>query len=86
MERLLLLEDDPALGAVALSLALAVVLSPLLSSALENMFWFFSYTFTLMPILAQAPAFLALGSLVPLGVYRVAAKATLVERLRQAES
>ena len=75
-----------ALGAVVLSLALAVGLSPLLASALENMFWFFSYTFTLTPILALAPVFLLLGCLVPLAVYRFAAKATLVERLRQAET
>ena len=75
-----------ALGAVGLSLVLTLALSPLLASALEKMFWFFSYTFTLTPVLALAPVFLALGSLVPLGVYRFAARATLVERLRQAES
>lgn len=75
-----------ALGAVGLSLLLTLALSPLLASALEKLFWFFSYTFTLTPVLVLTPVFLLLGCLVPLAVYRFAARATLVERLRQAES
>lgn len=75
-----------ALGAAALALAVTAVLSPLTGSALESLFWFFTYRFTLSPILVLAPVFALLGCLVPLAVYRAAAKSTLVERLREAES
>lgn len=56
-----------ALSSVLLSLVLAVVLGPLAFSALQSMFWFFTYRFTLAPILAVAPVFALLGALVPLG-------------------
>ncbi len=75
-----------ALGAVLFALSLVLALSPLLSSALENLFWFFTYRFTIFPILILAPVFTALGCLLPLLVYRSVAKATIVERLRDAES
>lgn len=75
-----------ALGAVLLALVLALVLGPLSASALERMFWFFTYRLTLTPIGVLLPIFAALGVLIPLAVYRVVAKASVVERLRQAES
>ena len=74
-----------ALGAVAAALVLTVGLSPLLGKALGSMFWFLTYRFTAVPILLVAPAFALLGVLVPLGVYRSAARRTVVERLREAE-
>ena len=58
---------------------------PLLGKALGSMFWFLTYRFTAVPILLVAPAFALLGVLVPLGVYRSAARRTVVERLREAE-
>ena len=75
-----------ALGAVAAALVLAVVFSPLLGGALSSLFWFVTYRFTVVPILAVLPAFALLGVLVPLAVYRSVAKHTIVERLREAES
>ena len=74
-----------AMGAVAAALVLTVGLSPLLGKALGSMFWFLTYRFTVVPILLVAPAFALLGVLVPLGVYRSAARRTIVERLREAE-
>ena len=47
---------------------------PLALSALQSMFWFFTYRFTLAPILAVAPVFALLGALVPLAVYRSISK------------
>ena len=73
-----------ALGALALALVLAVALGPAAFSSLERLFWFFTYRFTLTPILALLPVFLLLGVLVPLGVYRSVARHTVVERLREA--
>ena len=49
------------------------------------MFWFFFYRLTLLPLLVVLPVFAALGALTPLVVYRYAARATIVERLREAE-
>lgn len=75
-----------ALGSVALATAVFLALSPLLAVGLENLFWFFTYRFNLLPILLLAPVFALLGCLVPLAVYRVTARATIVERLREAET
>ena len=69
-----------------ISLVLAVVLSPLAFRAVGNLFWFFTYRFTISPILIVAPIFALLGILVPLAVYRSVAKSTIVERLREAEA
>ena len=75
-----------ALGAVAAALVLTVGLSPLLGTALNSMFWFFTYRFTVMPVLAVLPVFALLGVLVPLAVYRAVARFTIVERLRETDA
>ncbi|MEZ3508565.1 MAG: ABC transporter permease [Lachnospiraceae bacterium] len=72
-------------GTVAVTLALVVVMGPLIGRAMEGMFWFFTYRIDIMPILAVAPFFLLLGVLVPLMSYRYVAKRSVVERLREAE-
>ncbi len=74
-----------ALGAVLVSLAVSLVLGPVGASAVGNLFWFFTYRFTVAPILVVAPLFVLLGTLVPLAVYRCVARHTIVERLREAE-
>lgn len=74
-----------ALGAGFLSLILAIALSPLAGVTLGNMFWFFTYRFTVTPILLLLPIFALLGAFVPLTIYRFVAKATIVERLRETE-
>ncbi len=71
--------------ALAVSLALTVCLGPLLGGALGDIFWFFSYRLTVLPIVVILPIFLALGALVPLWTYRSVSKRTIVERLREAE-
>ena len=75
-----------ALGSVALATAVFLALSPLLAVGLENLFWFFTYRFNLLPIALLAPVFALLGCLVPLVVYHFTARATIVERLREAET
>lgn len=74
-----------ALGAVGLAALLTALLSPLVSRAMESVFWFFTYRFTLAPVLVLVPVFALLGVFTPLLVYRAVAKATLVERLRDTE-
>ena len=56
-----------------------------MSAAMESMFWFFTYRFTVSPILVLMPLFAVLGCVVPLAVYRSVARSTVVERLREAE-
>ncbi|MBU5627634.1 ABC transporter permease [Oscillibacter sp. MSJ-2] len=74
-----------ALGSVLFSLLLTLVMGPLLSAAMESMFWFFTYRFIIFPILLLMPLFAVLGCVVPLAVYRSVARSTVVERLREAE-
>ena len=72
--------------ALALSLALCLLLGPLAGHAVSGIFWFFTYRFTALPLLAVLPVFLVLGVLVPLAVYRSVARFTVVERLREADA
>ncbi len=74
-----------ALGAILVSLALSTALAPLLSNALGSMFWFFTFRFTVWPILVLLPVFAALGSILPLAVYRAVSRYPIVERLREVE-
>lgn len=74
-----------ALGAIVLSLVLTLALGPLAARALEKMFWFFSYHLSIVPIAILAPLFALLGISLPLLSYRLIARQTVVERLRQVE-
>jgi putative ABC transport system permease protein len=74
-----------ALGAVAVSLILSIAVGPLLSNVLESTFWFFTYRFTILPVLLVAPIFAVLGIVVPLLVHRRVGRRTVVERLREME-
>ena len=70
---------------IIFSLLLSLILSPVLGGAVEQMFWFFSCRFTVWPVLLIAPVFVLLGLLIPLLTYRVIARHTIVERLRDGE-
>lgn len=74
-----------ALGSVALCFLLSITAGPLLSKALSSIFWFFTYGFTVLPILLVAPIFMLLGIAVPLGVYRIVSRRSVVDRLRETE-
>lgn len=75
-----------ALGAAGIALVLSVLLNPLVGSLLETMFWFFSAHFTIIPVLLMLPIFALLGYCIPAMMYHHAAKQSVVERLREAES
>lgn len=74
-----------ALGSIVLALLFAVTMGPFASSVFENLFWFFTYRPTFLPILIIAPLFAFIGCLVPLIVYHIVSKQTIVERLRESE-
>ena len=71
--------------ALAASLVMTVCLGPLVGNMVGEIFWFFTYQLTVLPIVVILPVFLALGALVPLWTYRSVSKRTIVERLREAE-
>lgn len=74
-----------ALAAGAVALLLSVLLNPLAGKVLEQAFWFFSYRFTILPVVAAIPIFALLGWLIPALLYRSATSQSVVERLRSAE-
>ncbi|MBS6194829.1 MAG: ABC transporter permease [Clostridiales bacterium] len=74
-----------ALAAIAFSLVLSLALSPLVGYLMENMFWFYTYRLTVLPVVLTAPVFLLLGAALPMAIYRAIRKATIVERLRENE-
>ena len=71
---------------LAASAVLAVCVGPLMGHALGSVFWFFTYRFTVLPILAVLPVFLFLGAATPLLVYRSVSRRTIVERLRETDA
>ncbi len=72
-------------AAVAVSLVVSFLMMPLLDHAVGAFFWFFTYRFTILPILAVVPVLAVLGVAVPLLSYRKIAGQTIVERLRESE-
>lgn len=74
-----------AISAILVSLVLNIGSIPLMSSVLSSMFWFFTYRFTILPIICIAPIFAGLGVILPLTIYRFVSKRSIVERLRETE-
>ena len=74
-----------AIGAIGIAVFLGVCGAPAAKIVFESMFWFYSYHFTIMPVVALMPVFLVLGILLPILVYRTVAKHTIVERLRETD-
>ena len=86
LARMLMLEGlYYALLAMAVSLALSLTLGPLIGTGCANVFWFFTYRLSLLPLAALLPVFVLLGIAIPLVTYRGAAKQSVVERLRAEE-
>lgn len=74
-----------ALGSILFAFILSLILNPLLGNMLSNMFWFFDYQFTIIPIICMIPIFVLLGFSIPFLLYGQAAKQSIVEQLSQAE-
>ena len=71
------------LGAALLALVLIVVTAPFVGHGLNGLIWFFTYCFTVWPIVLLLPLFGALGVLIPVLSCRAAQRHSVVERLRQ---
>lgn len=74
-----------AVGSIVITLIFSVVMAPPASRILESMFWFFTYNFTVLPVILVAPVFVILGAVLPLMTYHFVSKHSVVERLREAE-
>ena len=86
LKRMLMLEGlYYALLAMAVSTVLSVTLGPLIGAGCANVFWFFVYKFSVLPLAVLLPVFILLGLAIPLVTYRGAAKQSIVERLRTDE-
>ena len=73
-------------SAVGVSLVISFLMAPVFDNAMGSIFWFFTYRYTVVPILLVVPLFAALGVLLPLLSYRRASRQTIVERLREGQS
>lgn len=71
------------LGAGLISLLLSAAVNPLAGRLLENAYGFYSYRYTVLPVLLILPVFALLGYAIPAVVYRQIAKHSIVERLRE---
>ncbi|MGM9573204.1 MAG: ABC transporter permease [Hominicoprocola sp.] len=74
------------LGSGLISGLLSAAVNPLVGRLLENAYWFYSYRYTITPVLLIVPVFALLGYSIPAVMYRQAAKQSVVERLREAEA
>ena len=72
-----------AAGAILLSVVLSIIIEPLVGKLMENVFWFYSYSFTLKGIFITAPVFLAAGAALPALLYRGISRRSIIERLRE---
>ncbi len=72
-----------ALSSAIVALILSLGVGPLVGKLLENMFWFFTYRFTLLPVLVAFPIFVGLGYSIPFLLYGQTARYSVVERLRE---
>ncbi|MCI9627399.1 MAG: ABC transporter permease [Clostridia bacterium] len=73
-------------GAGVVSLALSIAASALIGGTIAKNIWFFSYQFTLLPLLVIIPILLVIGFLLPLPVLSTVEKQSIVDRLRETEN
>lgn len=74
-----------AFAAIGCSLLLGSLLSFMIVRPIGNNLWFYSYKFSLLPILVTAPLLVLIALFIPFVSYKSNNKQTIVERLRLAE-
>lgn len=72
-------------SAGAVSLVLGVGASALLANTIAKSLWFFSYKFTLLPLIITIPILLIIGIMLPMPVLKSVEKQSIVDRLRETE-
>lgn len=74
-----------AIGSVAAALILSVLTASFMKHSIEEMFWFCTYRYTVVPVLVVIPAYVFIGVCIPLVLYRIVVRKSIVERLRESE-
>jgi putative ABC transport system permease protein len=74
-----------SLGTGLFATVFGVTFSLLIVKSLCSLLWFFSYHFIIWPLLVMLPLLFALGVIIPLVLYALTDKQSIVERLREAE-
>lgn len=74
------------LGSGLIAGLLSASVNPLAGRLLESAYWFYSYHYTITPVLAMLPTFIVLGCAIPAVMYRQAVKQSIVERLRSLDT
>ena len=72
-------------GTSLVSILLVIISSVFIVKPISNIMWFFSYHFVVWPVLSILPVLLAIGVSIPLAVYALNDKLSIVEQLRNAE-
>lgn len=70
------------LGSAMLAFVLILATAPIVGPGLNGMLWFFTYHFTIWPIMAILPLFAVLGIAIPMVTCRITQRYSVVERLR----
>ncbi len=70
----------------AVSVALGIGVSVLLANTIAKSLWFFTYRFTLLPLMVTIPILLVIGILLPIPVLKSVEKQSIVDRLRETET
>ncbi|MGW9527953.1 ABC transporter permease [Paenibacillus terrae] len=73
------------LGTSICSILLGSLFSVLIAKPLSAQIWFMSYRFIIWPLILVLPVLLVLGICLPLAIYSLSDRKTIVERLRTAE-
>ena len=73
-------------GAAGCATVVSLLLGPFVKKMMHTMFWFFTYRPTVLPVVVLVPVFVLLGVTVPMVMYRIVVKQTIVERLRESEN
>ncbi|WP_342427179.1 FtsX-like permease family protein [Paenibacillus sp. FSL L8-0158] len=73
------------LGTALFSILLGIIFSISIVKPLSSIMWFLSYHFIIWPLVALLPFLLVLGIFIPLAVYSLNDKQSIVERLRESE-
>lgn len=85
IRKMLILEGIIYVGlTVTLSLILCFGLSLWMKNALNQLFWFFTYRFSALPIACILPFYMVLGVTIPYVNYKNTIKSSIVKRLREA--
>lgn len=69
-------------SSLSICVIFTLILSPFIGKSFNNIFWFFSYKFTILPIFICAPFMILISILVPLVCYKLFIKQSIVNRLR----